>query len=78
MVVAPVTDLSATTSDFMENLHRVKNSVCFYVSVTFVCDVFFKERFILLHISEPSGFCLLLQNMHSRSFINALCLKKLE
>lgn len=56
MVVARVTDLSATTSDFMENLHTVKNSVWFYVSVTFVCDIFFKERFILLHISEPSVF----------------------
>jgi hypothetical protein len=29
VVVAPDTDLSATTSDFMEHLHRIKNSVCF-------------------------------------------------
>lgn len=50
VVVAPVTDLIATTSDFMEHLHRIDSSVCFYVSVTFVYDFFFKERFILLHI----------------------------
>jgi hypothetical protein len=56
VVVTPITDLSATTSDFMEHLHIIKKECVVLFLLLISMTYFLKKALFCYTFSAPSSF----------------------